>query len=83
VKVDEARFFFGPSVRAFLDEIEKITESLLVNLGERWGVDIDDDEKWRAINEKLAKNSIDISALYAKMPAQFERSLGLSQLARD
>jgi len=84
IKIDEARFFFGPTVRLFLDEIDGATELLLKNLGERFSVEVEsDDTKWRAINEELAKNSQEIGMLYAKMPERFEQSLRLSQLARD
>lgn len=84
VIIDEARFFFGASVRSFLGEIDKTCESLLTNLGVRWQMhDDDNDEDWRNINASLGEDAKKLRALYADMPRQFESSLALSQLVRD
>jgi hypothetical protein len=84
VVIDEARFFFSPSVCLFLSEIDKTCESLLSNLGVRWQTQEDEyDESWSEINAKLGSDSQRLRAFYADMPRQFESSLGLSQLVRD
>ena len=36
IKIDEARFFFGASLRAFLNDMDREAESLLENLGRRY-----------------------------------------------
>lgn len=83
IKMDEARFFFGPTVRTFLDEVDKTSEDFLSNLSDRYAMHEADDEVWKSINEKLLNNTRKISALYADMPQQFEKSLRLSQLTRE
>jgi hypothetical protein len=84
VKIDEARFFFSPSIRAFLDEIDQTAENLLSNLGVRWQIQEDDnDNAWVEINEKLGKDSTKLRSLYAEMPKKFEGALALSQLVRE
>jgi hypothetical protein len=84
VKIDEARFFFNPSIRAFLDEIDHTAESLLSNLGVRWQTHEDDDDiEWREINEKLGNDTQKLRSLYAEMPNKFESALALSQLVRE
>jgi hypothetical protein len=84
VKIDEARFFFNPSVRAFLDEIDQTAENLLSNLGVRWQTHEDDyDESWAEINAKLGDDAKKLRSFYAEMPKKFESALGLSQLARE
>jgi hypothetical protein len=84
VKIDEARFFFSPSIRAFLDEIDQTAENLLSNLGVRWQIQEDDnDNAWVEINEKLGKDSTKLRSLYAEMPKKFEGALALSQLGRE
>lgn len=84
VKIDEARFFFGPSIRAFLYEIDRTAENLLSNLGVRWQIQEDEvDESWVEINDKLAADAQKLRDLYAEMPKKFESALALSQLVRE
>jgi len=84
VKIDEARFFFSPSIRAFLDEIDQTAESLLSHLGVRWQMHDDDyDDAWREINEKIGDDAKRLSSFYSEMPKRFEVALGLSQLVRE
>ncbi len=83
VKIDEARFFFTPSIRSFLDELDQTAESLLTNLAVRWQIQDDDvDEAWVEICEKLGNDAKKLSALYSEMPKKFESALGLSQLVQ-
>jgi len=84
VKIDEARFFFGPTVRAFLADIDSEAEALLVNLGRRYSWEAEsDDDLWRSIGNELAQNSSKLSQYYSQMPARFQPSMQLSQLARE
>lgn len=84
VKIDEARFFFGPSIQLFLDEIDRTAESLLSNLGVRWQIEDDADaEAWNEINEKLADDAQRLRSFYSEMPKRFEAAFGLSQLIRE
>lgn len=83
VKIDEARFFFGPSVRTFLSKIDNASETFLMNLSARYGAYEADDELIAELADKLANDTKLIRTLYAEMPEQFEHSLRLSQLTRD
>jgi len=84
VKIDEARFFFTPSIRSFLDELDQTAESLLTNLAVRWQIQDDDvDEAWVEICEKLGNDAKKLSALYSEMPKKFESALALSQLVQE
>lgn len=84
IKIDEARFFFGPSIQSFLREIDDAAESLLTHLGVRWEISADQSvTDWHAINETLTEDSKRLLTLYSEMPARFESALRLTQLARD
>jgi hypothetical protein len=84
IKIDEARFFFGPTVRSLLNEMDKTAENILINLSRRYSYEAEQDEELRnSIIEELVEHSGKISLYYAQMPERFESSLQLSQLARD
>lgn len=84
VKIDEARFFFGPSVRSFLNDMDREAESLLENLGRRYGYEAETDEElWRSIGSDLAENAKKLGEYHRQMPARFEQAMRITQLARD
>jgi hypothetical protein len=82
VTLDEARFFFGAEIRAFLAEIDRTAENLLEGLALKWQFEGPDHPRWPEAMEKLGDASRKLSAMYAELPAKFERALRFDQLAR-
>lgn len=83
VKLDEARFFFGPDIRDYIGEIDAAAERLLVALGEKWQNPGRNEPAWSRTMKKLGDNSAKLSTMYAELPQKFESSLRFDQLARD
>ena len=85
-KLQEARFFFGPTVRSFLGEIDQIAESIIESLAGRFlmeGKGKYDGIEWAKTREQLEKDRTTLRSLYEEMPSRFESSLQLSLLTRD
>jgi hypothetical protein len=84
VTLDESRFFFGPSVRGFIAEIDATSEQLLKALGDKWQNDDQRKEPaWTATITKLGDASRKLSEMYAELPVKFEEALRYDQIARD
>jgi hypothetical protein len=79
-KIEEARFFFGPSVRAFLSEIDQEVESVIDALAGRFLLETKyDATEWVKVRGQLEKNRRALRNFYDEMPSRFESSLRLSQ----
>jgi hypothetical protein len=83
VTLDEARFFFGSEVRAFLAEIDQAAEDLLQGVALKLQFDSPDHPRWSEAMDKLGSASRKLSAMYAELPEKFERALRYDQLTRD
>lgn len=82
VTLDEARFFFGPEVRAFISKIDWAAEDLLNGLALKW--QLGDDDAGRAkVADQLGEASRKLSAMYAELPARFEKALRFDQITQD
>jgi hypothetical protein len=80
VKMDEARFYFPPSICSLLDNIRRYCEEFFVHLAKRDRLNIDDREAWSAMAELLAADQATLRQIYAKLPETFETALKFEQL---
>ncbi len=83
VKIDEARFYFPPDIRAVLDATHNCCELFFSHLAERDRLNIDDRERWSQLAETLAQDQSALRAIYASLPEKFETSLAFSQLTAN
>jgi len=81
--LDEARFFFGPSIRKFLSEMDAAAESLLQALAAKWQNDARQEPAWSQTMQQLGDATKKLSAIYTQLPEKFETSLRFDQLAKD
>jgi hypothetical protein len=80
VKLDEARFFFDPTVISFINEVTETSEKRFGLLGERWQADDEDQERWNQLAEQLTGCDITLRECYAEAPAAFEPALKFEQV---
>lgn len=84
VILDESRFFFGPSIRSHLAEVDATCEALLNGLALKWQVqDNRSDPKWTEAMQQLGDAARKLISMYAALSEKFEPSLRFDQLARD
>ncbi len=83
VKMDEARFFYGSDICAFLDRLHDASEAFLNILGEREVMNIDDSDKWVDTADRLALRQKHLREIYASLPSTFESALSFDQLKRQ
>jgi hypothetical protein len=83
VKIDEARFLYGPDICAFLARLHDASEAFLTLLGERENMNIDDSVKWANTAERLALRQKHLREIYASLPTTFEAALSFDQLKRE
>jgi hypothetical protein len=83
VKMDEARFFYGQDICAFLARLHDASEAFLTILGERENINIDDSDKWTNTAERLALRQKHLREIYASLPATFKAALAFDQLKRE
>lgn len=81
--LDEARFFFGPNVRQYLEEMDAAAESLLQALAAKWQNEERKEPLWSQTMTRLGDESKKLVAMYAELPKRFEAALRLDQLAKD
>jgi len=82
IKLDEARFYFPPDIRSFLNEIHARCEAFFDDLAKRDRLNIDDHEKWSEMAAILAAHQSTLRAIYASLPQKFESSLAFEELTR-
>ena len=70
VELDEARFFFNATVRAFLNKLHADTELFLTDLSA--DVNVDDQEAWSSRAERLAHKQAVLRQAYADLPKVFK-----------
>ena len=84
VILDKSRFFFGPSIRAHLKEIDQTCEALLNGLALKWEVqDNRADPKWARAMQQLGDAARKLITMYSSLSEKFEQSLRFDQLAQD
>lgn len=83
ITMDEARFFYGPDICAFLDRLHDASEAFLTLLGERENMNIDDSDKWADTADRLALRQKRLREIYASLPVTFEPALSFDQLKRE
>jgi hypothetical protein len=82
VKIDEARFFFGPEIRAVLKQIDEDCEKIFFKSGQRENMDPSDGERWREISDELSSLSADLHTIYGTLPTIFEIDMRFSNLTK-
>jgi hypothetical protein len=82
VKLDEARFYFPPDIRAVLKDIHDGCERYLVHLAERDGINIntDDGSEFSRMAKILRDDQAFLRKAYASLPQTFEKTLAFKQL---
>jgi hypothetical protein len=78
-KIDEARFFFGPMVLSFLDEIDKTVELIVEGLAGRYLMEEgrDDKSRWAETREQIEGSRRALRNFHDEMPRRFESSLSV------
>lgn len=79
IRLDEARFYFPPGIRAVLDEIHDRCEFVFTLLSKR-DPDVDDPEEWSRSADALAVQQKALRAIYDNLPKTFEEALAFRQL---
>jgi hypothetical protein len=83
VRMDEARFFYGPDICAFLARLQDASEAFLTLLGERENISLGDNDKWADTADRLASRQKHLREIYASLPTVFEATLSFDQLKRE
>jgi hypothetical protein len=83
VKMDEARFYFSPSICSLLENIRHHSEAFFEHLAERDQLNVDDREAWSAMADRLAADQAVLRKMYAKLPETFETALKFEQLTNS
>jgi hypothetical protein len=80
VKLDEARFYFPPDIRAQLETIHATCERFFAHLAKRNRLNIDNREEWSQLADALTADQVELREIYASLPKSFEPALAFRQL---
>jgi hypothetical protein len=80
VKMDEARFYFPPTICNHLAQIQKTCERYLMHLAQRDQINLDNEEAWSDKARQLTEDQRELRIIYADLPVRFESTLAFQQL---
>jgi hypothetical protein len=81
VKLDEARFFFDPTVTEFITEVRQTAEKRFSLLGDLWQCYQQDEDQREQQVQLLTGTDVALRELYAEAPAVFEPALRFEQVS--